>query len=183
MSTVNETIKYWLANDCTGSLIADQFEEIVIRECMDEDDSTPQVYVYVSDHKTGFANSFLIAANGDYKDHKGTEGIVCWLKDQYRYVVDYLNPKSEWHQNNALEAAVSHPNHYNQGGLEVIDIIKAFTADLKGEAAFCAGNAIKYILRFHHKNGKEDLEKAKWYINRLEEVLYSDECCNSSDPV
>lgn len=69
---------------------------------------------------------------------------------------------------------VNHPNHYCQNGLESIDVIKAFTADLKGEAAFCAGNAIKYILRFHHKNGKEDLEKAKWYINRLEEVLYSD---------
>jgi hypothetical protein len=78
---------------------------------------------------------------------------------------------------------VNHPNHYCQNGLESIDVIKAFTADLKGEAAFCAGNTIKYILRFHHKNGKEDLEKAKWYINRLEEVLYSDESFDSSGSV
>lgn len=64
---------------------------------------------------------------------------------------------------------VNHPSHYCQGGLESIDVIKAFTADLKGEQAFCAGNAIKYILRFSHKNGKEDIEKAIWYLNRLKD--------------
>ena len=70
---------------------------------------------------------------------------------------------------------INHPSHYCQNGLESIDVIKAFSADLNGEAAFCHGNAIKYILRFYHKNGKEDLEKAKWYINRLEDILYGDD--------
>ena len=151
MSTIKETIEDWLETDKTGNLIADQFEEIIIREGMEEDSLTPQVYVFVSDHKTGFTNSILIEA----------DGVAYWLEDQYRYVTKKNDN-------------VNHPNHYCQNGLESIDVIKAFTSDLKGEAAFCAGNAIKYILRFHHKNGKEDLEKAKWYINRLEEVLYSD---------
>lgn len=62
---------------------------------------------------------------------------------------------------------VDHPNHYqSESGLEVIDVIKAFTSELSGEEAFCIGNAIKYICRYSKKNGVEDLEKAKWYIDR-----------------
>lgn len=61
------------------------------------------------------------------------------------------------------------PSHYKQGGMESIDVIKAFTADLKGVDAFCAGNAIKYILRFSHKNGIEDIEKAIWYLTYLKD--------------
>ena len=62
---------------------------------------------------------------------------------------------------------IDHPNHYqSESGLEVIDVIKAFTSELSGEEAFCIGNAIKYICRYSKKNGVEDLEKAKWYIDR-----------------
>ena len=63
---------------------------------------------------------------------------------------------------------VNHPNHYqSESGLEVIDVIKAFTSELSGEEAFCIGNAIKYICRYSKKNGVEDLEKSKWYIDRV----------------
>lgn len=63
---------------------------------------------------------------------------------------------------------VNHPGHYiSNSGLEVIDVIKAFTENLEGEEAFCIGNAIKYICRWSKKNGVEDLEKAKWYIDRV----------------
>lgn len=63
--------------------------------------------------------------------------------------------------------SVNHPNHYNQGGMEVWDVIKAFTENLSGAEAFYAGNAIKYILRWDKKNGIEDLEKAKVYIDKI----------------
>jgi mevalonate pyrophosphate decarboxylase len=63
---------------------------------------------------------------------------------------------------------VSHPPHYqSNNGIEVIDVIEAFTADLQGIEATDTGNVIKYICRWKHKNGLEDLEKAKWYINHL----------------
>lgn len=62
---------------------------------------------------------------------------------------------------------VNHPSHYNQGGMEVWNVIKAFTSDLSGAEAFYAGNVIKYVLRWNHKNGTEDLEKAKVYIDKL----------------
>ena len=66
---------------------------------------------------------------------------------------------------------VNHPPHYNVEGFEVIDIIKAFTEGLKGIVAVDDGNAIKYILRWPHKNGVEDLKKARWYIDHLIKTL------------
>ena len=60
---------------------------------------------------------------------------------------------------------VSHPSHYNQG-IEAIDIIESW--DLN----FSLGNAIKYILRSPYKGKQiEDLEKARWYIDREIERL------------
>lgn len=63
---------------------------------------------------------------------------------------------------------VNHPTHYqSETGLEVIDVIEAFTFDLKGIEAVCTANVIKYICRWSNKNGLEDLRKAKWYLERL----------------
>lgn len=65
-------------------------------------------------------------------------------------------------------AIVNHPQHYiSETGLETIDVIEAFTFDLKGIEAVCTGNALKYICRWKNKNGIEDLKKARWYIDRL----------------
>lgn len=63
---------------------------------------------------------------------------------------------------------VNHPPHYiSETGMEVIDVIEAFTFDLKGIEAVCTANALKYICRWKHKNGVQDLEKAQWYIQHL----------------
>jgi len=56
---------------------------------------------------------------------------------------------------------VSHPEHYNKGAIEAINIIEDW--DLN----FSVGNVIKYMLRAPHKGEElEDLEKAKWYLER-----------------
>lgn len=61
---------------------------------------------------------------------------------------------------------VDHPSHYQTDkGIEVIDVIEAFTEKLTGVVAFDIGNAIKYILRWKNKGGVEDLKKAVWYIS------------------
>ena len=63
---------------------------------------------------------------------------------------------------------VSHPPHYqSETGLEVIDVIEAFTFDLKGIEATDTGNIIKYICRWKDKDGVRDLKKALWYLNHL----------------
>ena len=67
---------------------------------------------------------------------------------------------------------VNHPSHYKaKNGMEVIDVIEAFTANLSGYEATHTGNVIKYICRWKEKNGLEDLKKAQWYLNRLIENI------------
>lgn len=71
--------------------------------------------------------------------------------------------------------AVNHPQHYNKGKIEVIDYIE------DQDMNFNLGNAVKYISRAGIKNKTtqiEDLEKAKWYIqreiDRLNKITYKD---------
>lgn len=60
---------------------------------------------------------------------------------------------------------VNHPPHYNTGKIEVIDFIEDQGLD------FHLGNVVKYVTRAAHKNSlREDLEKAKWYIERRLEL-------------
>mgnify|MGYP002516657379 CR=1 FL=1 len=62
---------------------------------------------------------------------------------------------------------VSRPKHYNQGGIECIECIKAAVTNKVGIEAVCVANVIKYLFRYEEKNGVEDVHKAKWYIDRL----------------
>jgi hypothetical protein len=56
---------------------------------------------------------------------------------------------------------VNHPAHYKVGGIETIDFIEA-----KG-LTYHLGNAVKYITRADHKGNRlQDLEKARWYLDR-----------------
>lgn len=63
---------------------------------------------------------------------------------------------------------VNHPPHYTDtdGGIECIEAIEASmtTEEFKG---FLKGNVQKYVWRYAQKNGAEDLNKAKWYLDRL----------------
>ena len=70
---------------------------------------------------------------------------------------------------------VNSPPHYNQTGIECIDAISAATDE--GFKYYLQGNIMKYLWRFDYKHKPvEDLEKAKWYLDRLiEEVMARDE--------
>ena len=67
---------------------------------------------------------------------------------------------------------VNHPKHYqSKSGLEVIDVIEAFTDGLNGIEASDTANIIKYACRWKDKNGVEDLRKIAWYANHLANYL------------
>ena len=56
---------------------------------------------------------------------------------------------------------VNHPAHYTTGGIETIDFIEAKSLN------YNLGNAVKYITRADHKGNRlQDLQKAKWYLER-----------------
>lgn len=63
---------------------------------------------------------------------------------------------------------VNHPSHYNQGGIETLDIIKMSLTkeEYKG---YLKGNVLKYRERAQFKgNAEQDYAKAKFYFNELE---------------
>lgn len=62
---------------------------------------------------------------------------------------------------------VNHPPHYTQGGIECINAIAAAVTGLTGMEAVCTGNIIRYIWRWKHKNGLEDVKKCRWFIDKL----------------
>ncbi len=74
---------------------------------------------------------------------------------------------------------VNHPPHYqSKKGMEVIDVIEAFTEGLEGVEATDTGNIIKYICRWKKKNGIEDLKKIEWYLKHLIKYLEKKEKAN-----
>ena len=60
-------------------------------------------------------------------------------------------------------------NHYQNMKIQPAEFIN------KNQMKFAEGNAIKYICRHINKGGKQDLEKAKHYIDMIIERDYGDE--------
>ena len=65
------------------------------------------------------------------------------------------------------EDTVNHPAHYTYGDIEVIDYCDQVCKQYPPELAPYVFNAIKYLSRSTNKNGREDIEKAKFYVQRL----------------
>ena len=66
---------------------------------------------------------------------------------------------------------VNSPAHYNTGTVECIE---AISSTLSGEEfqGYLRGNALKYLWRCMYKGKtKQDLEKCKWYLDRLISTL------------
>jgi hypothetical protein len=62
---------------------------------------------------------------------------------------------------------VNKPAHYRQGYVECIDAIEAALGP-DAFRAYCRGNALKYLWRAPYKGKeREDLAKARWYIDRI----------------
>lgn len=56
--------------------------------------------------------------------------------------------------------------HYRDMKIQPLDFIMANNLD------YCQANVVKYICRHEAKNGREDLEKAKHYIDLLIAAKY-----------
>lgn len=96
-------------------------------------------------------------------DVKAIDGKTWTIDDNYDF---YSLPDENEENKKTLYDKINHPSHYTYGEIEVIEFIEQVTKDYKPELAFAIGNAIKYISRANRKNGKEDLDKARWYLNR-----------------
>ena len=98
-----------------------------------------------------------LSSDGSLSSRKAEENTFeCWREDYWR------EEQSAW-----PDDMVNHPPHYTAGGIECIEAIEAAVEHLDGFEAYCTGNAIKYLWRWKLKGGKQDIEKAIWYLNRL----------------
>ena len=92
-----------------------------------------------------------------------------YMKERFEVIPtidDVIKAKQKENSTHGTNEHVNHPNHYNKGKFEVIEVIEDWGL------GFNLGNAIKYIGRCEHKgNKKQDLEKALWYIKRELEKL------------
>lgn len=64
---------------------------------------------------------------------------------------------------------VHSPSHYTQGSIECIEAIKASMCP-SGFVDYCKGNVIKYLFRWEHKGGLQDLQKAQVYLGWMIET-------------
>ena len=89
----------------------------------------------------------------------------------------YTTPLEEYN-------VVSKPKHYmlfEEEGIEVRDVIEKLVRKVQGqslktvphytkEASLFESDYVQlmqYLMRFMDKNGKEDLEKARWYLDKM----------------
>ena len=116
----------------------------------------------LGDRMTGEVSK--ISSNGKSAEIQVDDGVYRVINDNYDFTIIEWNAVPEY-----AEDTVNHPSHYNYGDIEVIDFIEQVTKHYNPNVAYHIGNAIKYLARSPHKNGKEDVAKAKWYIERASE--------------
>lgn len=90
--------------------------------------------------------------------------IIVWKKEETKEII-LSNENSK----------LNSPEHYKINGQDsmklILDIVKENSTSV--EETVYLFNTLKYLVRYKRKNGKEDLLKAKDYLNRLiEEVEY-----------
>ncbi|WP_245335705.1 DUF3310 domain-containing protein [Staphylococcus sp. GDY8P199P] len=113
----------------------------------------------LGDNMTGEVSK--IADNGKSAEIKVGDGVYRVINDNNDFTIIEWNATPEYSKDN-----VNSPSHYNYGDIETIDFIEQVTQHYNANVAYHIGNAIKYLARSPHKNGKEDIGKARWYIQR-----------------
>lgn len=103
-----------------------------------------------------------ITNNGKTAEIQVDDGVYRVINDNYDFTIIEWNAVPEY-----AEDTVNHPSHYNYGDIEVIDYCDQVCKQYPPELAPYVFNAIKYLSRATHKNGSEDIAKAKYFVQRL----------------
>ena len=103
--------------------------------------------------------------------HEGSEFPYFVTKDHGRPVCLGLDQVVKTKDADEQDDPVNQPSHYNQGGIECIEAIKASMSHIE-YLGYLKGNCQKYIWRYRNKgNMRQDLAKAKWYLEELEKEV------------
>lgn len=113
---------------------------------------------------------------------KGEEYQITFIHQNGDVAVNYINNNFGWwpkrfeivtagiNKENTTDIAtdlVNSPPHYQSAsGIECIEAIKAQMSD-EEYRGYLRGNVVKYLWRYQQKGGKQSLEKARWYLDKL----------------
>lgn len=127
--------------------------------------NTTKVLRYVRKHPDAKAKIVALATKVPVASvyqiiHKSKKDQALTMSKSPAVLIKYP-PKREKLRMTSTTDNVNHPAHYKVGGIETIDFIEAKSLN------YNLGNVVKYLTRADHKgNRKQDLEKARWYLNR-----------------
>lgn len=103
--------------------------------------------------------------------HVGSSDHPCCdcSSDGDRWELSEIATEAALPRNDKVGNAVDHPQHYNHGKYECIDVM---VENFGKEAVkhFCLLNAFKYVWRSDYKNGTQDIKKAMWYLDKYLEL-------------
>lgn len=68
------------------------------------------------------------------------------------------------------EDIINKPNHYHKGGIDVYTYLEGKLTDEQSEAIH-QFNIMKYVTRYREKNGLQDLQKARYSLDKLIQLL------------
>lgn len=87
-------------------------------------------------------------------------------------LINYLSIRSE-----KVDKERINPKYYKkEDSIELMDYIDdQFKDDFELLSGVYFGTTLKYLYRSSHKHGLEDLEKAKWYLDRIINILQKQE--------
>jgi hypothetical protein len=110
-----------------------------------------------------------------------------YINNKYGYTfnpidLDYLNKQKEILNNLNTDLTenkekfdiINKAPHYNTGKYECIDVMREVFGDEKLKI-WCILNAFKYLYRCYYKNGDQDLKKATYYLNYINNNLIDKE--------
>ena len=113
---------------------------------------------------TGSKTGSNLAIEKWFADVEAIDGRTWTIDDSYDfYSLANENEPVEM----TLDDKVNRPTHYTYGDIEVIDYCDQVCKQYSPELAPYVFNAIKYLSRANHKGGREDIGKAKYYVQRL----------------
>lgn len=122
--------------------------------------------------ESAFKNHFVIPElEVNFEDSK-CDGVApeqeeVMTYDEYLYMSGGVEPDVEVYFESDL---IDNQIHYTVNGIQPIQIMKA-NMTKEEYRGFLEGNILKYPLRYKHKNGLEDLKKAKTYLSWLIEDI------------
>lgn len=113
--------------------------------------------------------TMAVVLKEELEKYDGDPLTLLYIMDKYKYILEAgLVSKSKDEDKDEVDM-VNHPSHYETGKYECIEVmVEALGADVVMH--FCLGNAFKYLYRCRRKNGVEDIEKARWYLNKYLEL-------------